>query len=87
MSLLEGIKDVLCHRFGRLTIGQNCNTVCANKGGHRDAFSNKLCKAPYVLRGLLSRPRSLKQSKRQALLFVVPINNLVVDSMFKQLQW
>ena len=40
---LEGIKDVLCFKFRRLTIGQNNSAVCTNKGGHRDVFSNEWC--------------------------------------------
>ena len=37
---LEGIKDALCYKFRRPTIGQNCTAMCTNKGGHRDAFLN-----------------------------------------------
>ena len=35
-------------------------------------------------RGLLSRPPSLEQSKRQSLVFVTPVNSLEVNSMFEQ---
>ena len=68
---LEGIKDALCYKFRRLTIGQNCSAVCTNKGGHRDAFSNEQCKALCVSRGMLNRPLSLKRSKKRDLFFVV----------------
>ena len=51
---LEGVKDALCLKFRRFTIGQNCSAVCTNKGGHRDAFSNERCEVLRVLRGLLS---------------------------------
>ena len=37
---IEGIKDALCNKFRRLTVGQNCSAVCTNEGGHRDTFSN-----------------------------------------------
>ena len=74
------------YKFRRHTIGQSHSAVCTNKGGQRerDAFSNKWCGVPYVLRGLLSRPLSLEQSERQGLFFVVPIDSLVVDSTFEQ---
>ena len=65
---LEGIKDALCYKFRRPTIGQNCSTVYTNKGGHRDAFLNEWCEAPCVSRGLLifSRPCATKpQAKRE----------------------
>ena len=39
---LEGTKDVLCYKFRRPTIGQNCSARCTDKGGHRDAFSNHM---------------------------------------------
>ena len=67
---LEGIKDALCYKFRRLTIGQNCNAVCTNKGDHRDASLSKCHKMPHFSRGLLSRPLSLQLSKQQGLLFV-----------------
>ena len=51
---LEGTKDVLCYKFRRPTIGQNCSAVCTNKDGHRDAFSNERHEAPRISRGLLS---------------------------------
>ena len=70
---LEGTKDVLCHKFKRLTIGQDYKAVCINAGGHGDAFLNKWHEAPRVSRGLLSRPPSLKRSDRQGLFFVMPI--------------
>ena len=38
-SNVEGTKYALCYKFRRLTIDQNCSAVCANEGGHRDAFS------------------------------------------------
>ena len=58
---LEGIKDVLCYKFRRPMIGQNCSTVCTNKCGHRDAFLNEWCKVPRVLRGLAGHvPLSLE---------------------------
>ena len=81
---LEGIKDAFRHKFKRLTIGQNCSAVCTNKGDHRNAFSNKQRKAPWVLRGLLSRPLSLEQRERQGLFFAIPVNSLAVDSVFEQ---
>ena len=80
---LEGIKDVFCYKFRRLMIGQSCSAVC-DRGGHRDAFSNKRCEAPCDWRGLLSRPLNLERSERQGLFFVVPVDSLVVDSIFKQ---
>ena len=39
---LKGIKDALCYKFRRLTIGQNCSAVCTNKGGHREASSTQM---------------------------------------------
>ena len=63
---LKGIKDVLCYKFRRPMIGQNCSAVCTNKGGHRDAFSNERREAPCVSRGLLSRPRATEpRAKRE----------------------
>ena len=63
-------------------IDQNCRAVCTNKGGHRDAFSNKWREVPRVSRGLLSRSPSLAQSERQGgLFFVIPVNS-PVDSIF-----
>ena len=58
-----------------LTIGQNCSFVCTNDGDHTDAFLNdsERCKAPHVSRGLLSRQKILKQSKRRDLFFVIPV--------------
>ena len=38
---LEGIKDVLCYKFRRHTIDQNCSAMWTIKGGHRDAFLKK----------------------------------------------
>ena len=67
---LEGIKDALCYKFRRTTIGQNCSAMCTNKGGHRDTFLNKQHKVPCVSRSLHSRPPSLEQSERQGLFFV-----------------
>ena len=55
---LEGIKDALCYKFRRPTIGQNCSAMCINKGSHRDAFSNERRKVPHISRGLLSRPHA-----------------------------
>ena len=63
---LESIKNALCYKFRRPTIGQNCSAICTNKGGHRDAFSNEWHKVLRVLRGLLL---SLERSKRQGLFF------------------
>ena len=57
---LEGTKDAFFYKFRRLTIGQNCSAVCTNEGSHRDAFSSERHEVPRVLRGLLSRPPSLK---------------------------
>ena len=68
---MEGIKDVLFYKFRRPMIGQNCSAMCTNNSGHRDVLSNKWRKAPRVSRGLLSRPTSLEQSKRQGLFFVI----------------
>ena len=72
------MKDALFYKFRRPTIGQICSSVCTNKGGHRNASSNKRPKAPRLSRGLLSRPPSLEQSKRRGLFFVIA--SLVVDS-------
>ena len=71
-------------QFRRLMIGRNCSAVCLNKGGHRDALSNKQCEAPRVSRGLLSRLHSFERSERWGLFFVVHVDSLVVDSTFKQ---
>ena len=73
---LEGIKDALCYKFRRLTIGQNCSAVCTNKGGHRDAFLSKRCKAP---QGCSAGHRALSKTRG-----IKPVNNLVVDSTFEQ---
>ena len=80
---LEGIKDVLCYKFRRPTIGQNCSAVCTNKGGHRDAFSNERRQALRISRGLLSRPRATEPRAKQETRSVV-CHSLVVDSTFKQ---
>ena len=32
----DDTKDVLWLKFRRLTIGQNCSTVCISKGGHKE---------------------------------------------------
>ena len=58
---LEGIKDVLCYKFRRLTIGQNCRAVFTNKGVHRGIFSNKKARSDIRSGGLLSRPQSLQE--------------------------
>ena len=56
---LKGINDaVLCYKFRRPIISQNYSAVCTDKGGHRDAFSNKQHKVPCVSRGLLSCSRA-----------------------------
>ena len=60
----------------RPTIGQKCT----NKGGRRDAFSNKRRKVPHASRGLLSWPPSLERSERQGLFY----DSLVVDWTFEQ---
>ena len=65
---LEGIKDALCYKLRRLMIGQNCSTLCINKGGHRDAFSNERHE---VLGGLLSMPLSLERSERRGVFFII----------------
>ena len=79
---LEGTKDALCHKFRRLTIGQNCRAVCTNESGHRDAFVKEWCEARAAR---FERPApSLERSERQGLFFVMPVNSLVVDSTFEQ---
>ena len=35
---LEDTKDALYYKSGRLTIGQNCSTVCSSKRGHFVCF-------------------------------------------------
>ena len=62
---LEGIKDVLCYKFRRPTIGQICSAVCTNKGGYRDAFSSERRKAPHVSEGLLSRLHATEPRTKQ----------------------
>ena len=56
----------------------------SNEGDHGDAFLNKQQEVLHSSIDLLSRPPSLKQSQRQGLFFVMPVNSLVVDSMFEQ---
>ena len=63
---LEGIKDALCYKFRRPTIGKNCSAVCTNKGGHRDAFSNERREAPRVSRGLLSMQATCHRASSEA---------------------
>jgi hypothetical protein len=48
-----GTKDALCHKYRRVTIGQNCRAMCTNQGGHRDAFLNKWHETPCISVGLL----------------------------------
>ena len=69
---LEAIKDALFNKFRRLTIGQNCSAMCTNKGGHKDAFSNKRCEAPCIWRGLQATcHRTLSKARDEIDLFFI----------------
>ena len=35
---LDGIKDVFCYKFRRLTIGQNGSAMCTDKGDHMHMY-------------------------------------------------
>ena len=76
---VEGIKDALCYKFRRPTIGQNWSAVCTNQGGHRDASSNEQCEARRVSRASreardevcsLSEDSTFEQSKNVAIAVV-----------------
>jgi hypothetical protein len=66
-----------CHKFRKLTIGQNCSAVCTNEGDHIEMHSWR--EAPCASRGL---PLSLEWSKRRDLCFVMSINSLVMSTLF-----
>ena len=76
----EGTKYALCHKFRRLTI---CSTMytCQTRVAIETHFQTN---ALHSSIDLLSRPPSLKQSQRQGLFFVMPVDSLVVDSMFEE---
>ena len=77
-SLPRGHKRCALLQVKRLTIGQNCSTVCINEGGHRDAFSNERHEVLGISRGQATEPQAKREARS------VLYHTLVVDSMFEQ---